>query len=105
MGTISLSAQKLHTHYSFLPQEGGNLYFIMPQKGFQTQDKKAKKKLIYDVAYLYPQDSATVNYTYFHLNRTNQEKLCMLLQAICYTRTRKENTGFIAERSKYRIKC
>ena len=68
MGTISLSAQKLHTHYSFLPQEGGNLYFIMPQKGFQTQDKKAKKKLIYDVAYLYPQDSATVNYTYFHLN-------------------------------------
>lgn len=68
MGAVSLSAQKLHTHYSFLPQEGGNLYFIMPQKGFQTQDKKAKKSFVYDIAYLYSQDSATINYTYFHLN-------------------------------------
>lgn len=67
MGAVGMSAQKLHTYYSFLPQEGGNLYYIMPQKGFQTQDKEAKKGLVYDVAYLYSQDSATVNYTYFHL--------------------------------------
>ncbi|WP_373730058.1 hypothetical protein [Bacteroides heparinolyticus] len=67
MGAVGMSAQKLHTHYSFLPQEGGNLYFIMPQKGFQTQDKEAKKGLVYDVTYLYSQDSATFNYTYYYL--------------------------------------
>lgn len=59
-----VSAQKINKDYSFLPQEGGNLYFIMPQKGFRTDDKLAKKDLVYDITYLCSQDSATVNYTY-----------------------------------------
>ncbi len=69
--TVTISAQKINKDYTFLPQENGNLYFIMPQKGFRTQDRQAKKGLVYDITYLSLQDSATVNYTY------NYQTVCL----------------------------
>jgi len=58
-------AQKLHHHYSFYPQEVGNVYFIHPQKGFASNETGAKKDLTYDITYLSKADSATYTFTYF----------------------------------------
>lgn len=62
--SISGFAQKMHRHYSFYPQEGGNVYFIHPQKGFKSEDKTAVKDLIYDITYLSEHDSASFTFTY-----------------------------------------
>jgi hypothetical protein len=58
-------AQKLHRHYSFYPQEGGNLYFVHPQKVFESNDAEALKKLAYDITFLSGGDSASFTFTYY----------------------------------------
>lgn len=63
--SLSGSAQKIHKQYAFYPQEGGNVYFIHPQKGFESKDTGAKKDLIYDITYISTKDSATFTFTYF----------------------------------------
>lgn len=63
---VSLSAfsQKLYKDYTFYPQETGKLYFILPQKGFQSDDPTVVKGLEYDLTYFTASDSATLAYTY-----------------------------------------
>jgi hypothetical protein len=58
-------AQKLHRQYSFYPQEGGNVYFIHPQKVFESNNAGALKKLVYDITYLAGKDSASFTFTYY----------------------------------------
>jgi len=57
-------AQKIHRQYSFYPQENGNVYFIHPQKGFESKDNEAVKGLIYDITYLSGKDSASFTFSY-----------------------------------------
>lgn len=62
--TLCCFAQKIHRQYSFYPQENGNVYFIHPQKGFESKDTEAVKSLIYDITYLSGRDSASFTFSY-----------------------------------------
>jgi len=62
------TGQKLHKDYSFYPQEGGNVYFIHPQKGFESRDAEVTKALEYDITYVSDRDSATYTFSYFTKN-------------------------------------
>jgi hypothetical protein len=59
------NTQKIHRQYSFYPQEGGNIYFIHPQKVFESNNAEALKKLAYDITYLAGKDSASFTFTYY----------------------------------------
>lgn len=66
--TTVATAQKLHKDYSFQPQEGYNVYFVHPQKGFESKDPEAVKPLEYDITYLSGRDSATYTFSYYTRN-------------------------------------
>ena len=52
-------SQNIDKHFVSNLQEKGVLYFIMPQKGFETD----KVTLTYDITYLCKNDSATLNFS------------------------------------------
>ncbi|MDR1403812.1 MAG: hypothetical protein LBJ60_08950 [Tannerellaceae bacterium] len=62
------NTQKIHRQYSFYPQEGGNVYFIHPQKVFESGNDEALNKLAYDITYLAGKDSASFTFTYYTHN-------------------------------------
>ncbi len=62
---VSGYSQKINRQYSFHPQEGGNVYFIHPQKGFSSSDKETVKELVYDITYVSNRDSATFIFSYY----------------------------------------
>ncbi|MDR1202236.1 MAG: hypothetical protein LBL58_11520 [Tannerellaceae bacterium] len=59
------NTQKIHRQYTFYPQEGGNVYFIRPQKVFESNNAEALKKLVYDITYLAGRDSVSFTFTYY----------------------------------------
>lgn len=76
--SFGISAQKIHRQYSFRPQEEGSLYFIHPQKGFESKDPEAKKNFIYDITYLSDTDSASFTFTYFTKNVLQADSVKLL---------------------------
>lgn len=71
-------AQKINKDYLFYPQNGGNLYFILPQKGFKSIDKTDKNGLVYDITYLTSNDSLTFSFTYVNEEICKPEKITIL---------------------------
>lgn len=62
--SFSAFSQKLYKDYTFYPQEAGKLYFILSQKGFQSDDPTVVKGLEYDLTYFTASDTATFAYSY-----------------------------------------
>ncbi|MDR0750291.1 MAG: hypothetical protein LBF62_12105 [Tannerellaceae bacterium] len=95
------NTQKIHRQYSFYPQEGGNVYFIYPQKVFESNDAGALKKLTYDITYLAGRDSASFTFTYYTHNVMKIDSVKLLSDKMDVLFEGKAITYFVQPRKNY----
>lgn len=67
--------QNISKHYTSSTQDGGKLYFILPQSGFKNN--KLKSELIYDLTYLSSSDSIVLNFSYFDKSEINIDSIAL----------------------------
>jgi len=63
LSTCKSDAQNIAKRFIRVLQPDGNLYFVLPQTNFRSQN--ARENFIMDIAFLDSKDSATVNFTFF----------------------------------------
>lgn len=66
--SISVSSQDIKNKYSFRTTDEGSIIFIYPLEGFECNELKKNKKLIYDITHVSNKDSVTINCTYYNEN-------------------------------------
>ncbi len=74
--TTITNGQNIAKHYVSSLQEGGTLYFIMPEGEFSN--KKNKGKFIYDITYLTKNDTAKLNFSYFEKSNRNIDSIVLV---------------------------
>lgn len=62
VSSFNARSQDVSKHFVAYQQEIGMLYFIYPQKGFES--KHNKEEFVYDITYLNSGDSVVFNFTY-----------------------------------------
>lgn len=72
------NTQKINRQYSFYPQEEGNVYFVHPQKVFESNNEETLKKLEYDITYLTGKDSISFTFTYYTHNVLKTDSIKLL---------------------------
>ena len=58
----TMNGQNISRYYTSSLQEKGTLFYILPQKGFESNNKN---NFIYDMSYQTQNDTVTVNFSYF----------------------------------------
>jgi hypothetical protein len=76
--SINAYSQNISKKYHSIVQQNGILYFVYPQEGF----KRTKSTFVYDLTYLTPGDSATLNFTIVDKNIIQADSLFLHIDSI-----------------------
>lgn len=99
--SIDVLSQKINRQYSFQPQDNGILYFIHPQKGFESKDKDSTKGLVYDVTYLTANDSVSFTFTYCYRTVLKADSIKLYDQSETLIFANKATTYYVQPKSSY----